>query len=119
NDNTVRLWDARTRKSLGVLAGHSSTIYGVAFSPDGRTLASASADKTIRLWNARTRRPLGVLAGHSSGVYGVAFSPDGRTLASSSNRRSATRAPSLAWRSAPTGAGSHPRMTTAPCGCRA
>jgi WD40 repeat protein len=58
-------------------------VYGVAFSPDDTTLASASADNTIRLWDVVHRRALGPpLTGHTGLVYGVAFSPDGKTLAS-------------------------------------
>jgi WD40 repeat protein len=62
-------------------------VYGVAFSPDGRTLASASADRTVSLWDVEHRRLLGRLAEHTAGVIGVAFSPDGRTLASASADR--------------------------------
>ncbi|MBV9143916.1 MAG: helix-turn-helix domain-containing protein [Pseudonocardiales bacterium] len=70
------------------LSGHTDSVFSVAFSPDGHTLASASGDHTVRLWNLTDPThptPLGPpLTGHTSTIYSVAFSPDGRTLASAS-----------------------------------
>jgi WD40 repeat protein len=62
----------------------------LAFSPDGKTLASGSSDATIKLWDVATGKEQATLKGHKAGVICVAFSPDGKTLASGSNRDDTT-----------------------------
>ena len=56
----------------------------MAFSPDGKRLASASWDQTVKVWDAVTGQKMLTLKGHTNRVYSVAFSPDGHRLASAS-----------------------------------
>jgi WD40 repeat protein len=68
--------------SRAVLTGHTNTILGAAFSPDGNTLASAGGDGTVRLWQPATGQQIGQLTGHTGPVAAVTFSPDGTTIMS-------------------------------------
>jgi WD40 repeat protein len=65
------------------LLGHNYGVYSVSFSPDGQTIASASADNTLKLWRSDGLL-LNTLKGHTDNVIGVSFSPDGQTIASAS-----------------------------------
>ncbi|HLO33841.1 MAG TPA: WD40 repeat domain-containing protein [Anaerolineales bacterium] len=67
------------------LNGHTAQVNSVAFSPDGKILASGSDDGTVILWEVTTKRLIGQLRGHTASARSVAFSPDGKTLVSGSD----------------------------------
>ena len=81
-DNTVRLWDVKTRKIKNIYKGHTDFVRSVRFSPDGKTLISGSWDKTVRLWDIATGKQKAVFKGHLDEIMDVAYSVDGKTIVS-------------------------------------
>jgi WD40 repeat protein len=80
----IFLWEAATGKQLLTLQGHEGPVRCLAFSRDGKRLASGGLDLSIKVWDTASGRTLASLVGHADAVISVAFSPDGRLLASAS-----------------------------------
>ncbi len=83
-DTTIKIWDVQTSGCLQTWLGHTDIVWSVAWSPDGRTLASSSSDGTVRLWDVQTGECLFNWTAHGGWVFAVAWSLDGQILASSS-----------------------------------
>lgn len=81
-EGSVRVFRVSDGMLLRVLTGHQGAVRSVAFTPDGRLLASASDDGTIRLYRTVDGSPAGVLTAHTGKVFSIAFSPNGKLLAS-------------------------------------
>ena len=84
NSLRITTYDAQTYNKGAGFSIDTGAVNSVVFSPDGKTLVSASADHRVRLWEADTGQLETTLEGHTGRVYSVAFAPDGKTLASSS-----------------------------------
>lgn len=84
-DNTVKLWDMAIGEEICTLVGHSDRVLSVDFSPDGKLLASGSADGEIKLWDIGNQTEMRSLRGHSGLINSLDFSPSGKLLASGSS----------------------------------
>jgi len=80
----MQLWDIATGTELGHPLEHKSSVWSMAFSPNGKLLASGSNDNTVRLWNITSGTEVLQLLGHEDFVNSVTFSPDGKLVASGS-----------------------------------
>ena len=67
DERTIDLWDPRTGTAVGILHGHEGPVNTLAYSPDGKGLASGSTDKTIRLWDLAAGREVAVLPASKDG----------------------------------------------------
>jgi WD40 repeat protein/serine/threonine protein kinase/Flp pilus assembly protein TadD len=80
--SSVIIRDATSGSVLQTLAGHSSDVVSLGFSPDGCRLVTASFDRTLKLWDTTTWQDVFTLRGHTAGVVSLAFSPDGTRIVS-------------------------------------
>ena len=80
----VTVWDPATGKEVIRIDGHDSMVWAVAFSPDGKKLATGTYNKIVKILDASDGKELAKLEGHKNWVTALAFSPDGNTLATGS-----------------------------------
>jgi WD40 repeat protein len=83
----IKIWDTQSHRLLKTMNGDTDCIYSVAWSPDGKLIASGSYDKMVKLWDAASGKEVRNLQDHIDAVFAVAFSPDGKRLASASQDR--------------------------------
>ncbi|MDY6899046.1 MAG: TIR domain-containing protein, partial [Cyanobacteriota bacterium] len=83
---TINIWNVETGECIQTLRGHERRVWGIALSPDGKTLASGSSDQTIRLWNTQTGEPKEIIPIQAEICLTMAWSQDGKILASAGVR---------------------------------
>ena len=76
----MRVWDIAKAAVVKELAADNDTVWSVAFSPDGRRLATASSEEIVTVWDVGTGQQRAVLTGHNGGATDVAYLADGLTL---------------------------------------
>ena len=83
----ITVWNVADGTLVRRWSGHHDSLYSIALSPDGKTVATGSYDQKIELWEAETGREIRMLSGHNGAIFGLAFRPDGKILASASGDR--------------------------------
>ena len=86
-DGQVQVWSVTEGERVTILRGHEKMVYQAAFSPDGNSIATASADATVKLWEGQTGELLFTFSGHQSAVWTVAFSNSGDKLYSAGDNQ--------------------------------
>ena len=86
NEDGATVWDVITGRELVSFSGHGVgvALNGIAFSPDGKWIATSGNDATIKVWDSETGAAIFTLVGHTGPTFGVSFSPEGQYLATSS-----------------------------------
>src|SRR5262249_32429834 len=84
-DGTVRIWDVAQGREIKTLSGHLGAIRGVAFAPDGQSLATVDDNGSLRLWDWKAGKETRATKSRPGTLYSVVFSPDGTVLATGGN----------------------------------
>jgi WD40 repeat protein len=82
NGPSVKILEVTTLKLLAAPPGHTDMVLATVFSPDGKTLATSSADDSVRFWDTGNWNEIPPSLGHKEYVSSIAFSPDGKSIAS-------------------------------------
>jgi WD40 repeat protein len=85
DSNEVKLWETSSKQGPILLGKHDDGVRALAFSPDGKLLATGDGAGVVKVWDATARRELSTFKGHKTAVTITTFSPDGKTLASGDN----------------------------------
>ncbi len=86
---TIKVWDAQSGNETQTFSGHNNFVNRLAFSRDGRMLASGSYDSTVKVWDFASGKELHTLRGHNGSISALGFSPDGGFLVTGSDDGSA------------------------------